>query len=95
MSKLRDIYIFLWKTADYINRNELFGWFLAIGMLICLVCTIGVSYAMRNLEIDYTGMKHQVEVTNQCVVQKVDSLATDIKVMDGKLDIIVNFVEDK
>ena len=93
MSKLRDIYIFLWKTADYINRNELFGWFLAIGMLICLVCTIGVSYAMRNLEIDYTGMKRDVEHSNQCVLMKVDSLSDDIKVVNTKLDIVVDFVK--
>ena len=93
MSKLKSLYIFLCNLAMYINDNEAFGWFIAIVMIFCLLCNVGVSYAVYDLENDYGKAKTETISSNACVLMKVDSLSEDIKIMNTKLDLVVDFVK--
>ena len=89
MSKIKVIFNTIYFAADYINRHELYGYFVFSAVIIALLLSVGACYAVKELENDISKYKTATE----SYIQKLDSVSHTIDIMDAKVDILVNFVE--
>ena len=93
MNKVKVILNLFAGCANWINRNQVFGWFIFILVFFCLLCSIGAAKAQYDHEIEYGMAVTEWNCKYDGVQCSLDSINVKLNVQNEKLDLLTDLVK--